>query len=84
VIYKFVHGWLGGDETTALRADLMANAVVSAHNHVLRRWLRGATDRPERALEQAMDFVLALSPSPLAARSSCCALIRTSRRCYRG
>jgi AcrR family transcriptional regulator len=39
---RFLHRWMGGAEGTALRAELMANAVVTAHNHVLRRWLRGS------------------------------------------
>ncbi len=37
----FLHEWMGGTGVSALRAELMANAVVTAHNHVLRRWLRG-------------------------------------------
>ncbi|MGN0063004.1 MAG: TetR/AcrR family transcriptional regulator [Nocardioides sp.] len=36
----FLHEWMGGTAASALRAELMANAVVTAHNHVLRRWLR--------------------------------------------
>ncbi len=28
-------------EEASLRAELVAAAVVAAHNHVLRRWLRG-------------------------------------------
>ena len=41
-----------------LRADLMAAAVVAAHNYVLRRWLRGDTDAPEAELSQAMGLVV--------------------------
>lgn len=37
-----------------LVAELMANAVVTAHNHVLRRWLRGETTTPEHDFDQAM------------------------------
>ena len=29
-----------------LHAELLAAALVTAHNHVLRRWLRGTTDDP--------------------------------------
>ncbi len=45
---------------TALRAELMANAVVTAHNHVLRRWLRGNTDTPETEFDAAMAEVIEL------------------------
>lgn len=38
-----IHSWLGGEPDTRLRAELVANAVVTAHNHVLRRWLRDQT-----------------------------------------
>ena len=43
-----------------LRADLLANAIVTAHNHVLRRWLRGQAKRPLVELDAAMAEVLAL------------------------
>jgi AcrR family transcriptional regulator len=58
----FLHEWLGGDADTALRAELMANAIVTAHNHVLRRWLRGALDPEETAtaFDRAMTDVVAL------------------------
>jgi len=50
--------WPDRDDS-ALRAELMAAAVVSAHNHVLRRWLRGETADPEGDLDQAMELVIA-------------------------
>jgi len=50
----FLHDWMGGGEDTALRAELMAGAVVTAHNHVLRRWLRGRADDPLREFDAAM------------------------------
>lgn len=43
-----------------LRAELMAAAVASAHNHVLRRWLRGDSNDPVRELDAAMRQVIAL------------------------
>jgi AcrR family transcriptional regulator len=43
-----------------LRAELMAAAVASAHNHVLRRWLRGDSTDPIRELDEAMRQVTAL------------------------
>jgi len=41
-----------------LRAELMAASVVAAHNHVLRRWLRGDAGDPEAELDAAMDLVI--------------------------
>src|SRR5580693_124302 len=47
----------------ALRSELMAAAVVSAHNHVLRRWLRGESPNPmaevDLALRQVIDLFTA-------------------------
>jgi AcrR family transcriptional regulator len=48
------------DESAALQAELMAAAVASAHNHVLRRWLRGESTDPVRDLDTAMRQVTAL------------------------
>jgi AcrR family transcriptional regulator len=56
----FIHGWLGGGPEAALRAQLLANAVVTAHNHVLRAWLRGEIGDPEAAFDTAMAEVSAL------------------------
>lgn len=61
---EFIHGWMGGGTGTELRAALMANAVVTAHNHVLRRWLRGETDRPEPEFDEAMAELVALFGAP--------------------
>lgn len=56
----FLHEWMGGTPETSLRAELMANAVVTAHNHVLRRWLRGETDNTtaEAEFDDAMAEVV--------------------------
>lgn len=58
----FLHRWMGGGPETALRAELMANAVVTAHNHVLRRWLRGSADAStaETEFTRAMAEVMEL------------------------
>ncbi len=56
----FIHDWLGGGPETALRAELLANAVVTAHNHVLRGWLRRETADPEEAFAVAMAEVATL------------------------
>jgi AcrR family transcriptional regulator len=53
-------GPAGQDESAALRAELMAAAVASAHNHVLRRWLRGESTDPVREVDAAMRQVTAL------------------------
>jgi AcrR family transcriptional regulator len=47
-------------ESAALEAELMAAAIASAHNHVLRRWLRGDSTDPVREVDQAMRQVIAL------------------------
>ncbi len=47
-------------EPAPLRAELMAAAVVAAHNHVLRRWLRGESPDPVAEVDQALDRVGAL------------------------
>jgi hypothetical protein len=46
--------------SAALQAELMAAAVASAHNHVLRRWLRGDSADPVRELDAAMQQVIGL------------------------
>lgn len=54
---RHIHGWLGGGVDQLLRAELIANAVVTAHNHVLRAWLREQLAAPtdaRRAFRAAM------------------------------
>lgn len=60
VFYRFIHDRLGGGQDTALRAELMAAAMVTTHNHVLRGWLRGQTDRPEAEFDAAMSWTIGL------------------------
>ncbi|GAA0234653.1 TetR/AcrR family transcriptional regulator [Cryptosporangium japonicum] len=48
---------IGGDP---LHAELLANAVVTAHNYVLRRWLRGVGADPLDEFDRAMADVLRL------------------------
>ena len=38
----------------------MAAAVVAAHNHVLRRWLRGESHDPVREVDAALGLVTEL------------------------
>ncbi|WP_405911529.1 TetR/AcrR family transcriptional regulator [Streptomyces sp. NBC_00963] len=62
---EFIAEWMGDPtESASLRAELMAASVVSAHNHVLRRWLRGESSDPVVEMDEAMREVLALFPAP--------------------
>lgn len=55
---------LGMGTDGGLRAELLGNAVVTAHNHVLRRWLRGETTDPREELDAALSLVLPLFLKP--------------------
>jgi AcrR family transcriptional regulator len=58
---EFIADWMGEPgEPASLRAELMAAAVVAAHNHVLRRWLRGESPDASRELDDAMRQVSTL------------------------
>src|SRR5580692_8162203 len=62
---EFIAGWMGDSAQSAqprqaLRAELMAASVVAAHNHVLRRWLRGESPDPVREVDAALGLVIAL------------------------
>ncbi|MFF4764815.1 TetR/AcrR family transcriptional regulator [Streptomyces sp. NPDC001292] len=62
---EFIAEWMGDPTASAsLRAELMAASVVAAHNHVLRRWLRGESSDPVAEVDEAMHEVLALFPVP--------------------
>lgn len=60
VFRDFIHAWMGGGPENGLSAELMATSVVTAHNYVLRRWLRGVADDPEAELDAAMARVIEL------------------------
>lgn len=49
-----------------LQAEICAAAVVSAHNHVLRRWLQGRAREPMRELDSAITVLLRLFANPSA------------------
>lgn len=58
----FIRGWDDpADPAEVLRvdlqSDLLAAALVTAHNHVLRRWLRGTTTDPMVEFDTAMTEV---------------------------
>ncbi|WP_110208703.1 TetR/AcrR family transcriptional regulator [Nocardioides daejeonensis] len=56
----WIHRWYEGAPEAALRAELMAAAVVTGHNHVLRGWLRGLTEDPMADFDRAMVEVMRL------------------------
>ncbi|MGW1027937.1 TetR/AcrR family transcriptional regulator [Streptomyces sp. NPDC002577] len=68
---EFISEWMGDPtESASLRAELMAAAVAAAHNHVLRRWLRGEASDPVAEVDEAMREVLALFPGPQSSREA--------------
>jgi AcrR family transcriptional regulator len=80
VFREFIHAWLGEGADTALRAEVMAAAVVTAHNYVLRRWLRGLTDQPEAELDEAITSTLArFTEAPAAGQAGSIVVFRTTR-----
>jgi hypothetical protein len=84
VFREFIHGWMGGGSETGLKAELMATSVVTAHNYVLRRWLRGLTERPEAEFDAAMTTVVELfadiNPNRSAEDEASLVIIRTTRQ----
>lgn len=66
---EFISGWSGPYGKSALSAELMAASVVAAHNHVLRRWLRGDAADPLAEVDRAMAEVITLfSPVSVSTR----------------
>ncbi|WP_240757479.1 TetR/AcrR family transcriptional regulator [Nakamurella flava] len=57
---EFIAEWMGDEPGAALRAELMAAAVVAAHNHVLRRWLRSEATAPLEEVDRALRAVVDL------------------------
>lgn len=76
---EFVRAWTGERPGKDLRAELMASAIVVAHNHVLRRWLRGQTDTPEAEFDEAMALVTSLHASAGDDGGSTVLVIRSDR-----
>lgn len=63
IFREFIRTFMPGRDAE-LRSELMANAVVTAHNVVLRRWLRNESARPEEDFDEAMAEVVALFAPP--------------------
>ena len=73
--------WLGDQPHAALRAELTASSVITAHNHVLRGWLRGEVADPRAALAAALDQALARLPAEAAgARGPVTVVVTTTGR----
>jgi AcrR family transcriptional regulator len=68
---EFIAGWMADTaEPDPLRAELMAASVVAAHNHVLRRWLRGESPDPVREVDHALRLVIGLFTAPVGTADS--------------
>jgi AcrR family transcriptional regulator len=84
VFREFIDGWMGGGPKTGLKAELMATSVITAHNYVLRRWLRGLTDQPQTEFDAAMAGVIELFADPSANGSpegeASLVILRTTRQ----
>jgi AcrR family transcriptional regulator len=73
--------WLGDQPDAALRAELTASSVITAHNHVLRGWLRGEVDDPSGALTVALDQALSRLPTePAGGRGPVTVVVTTTGR----
>ncbi|WP_067429292.1 TetR family transcriptional regulator [Nocardioides jensenii] len=60
-----ITAWTADEADGALRAELLAAAVITAHNHVLRGWLREETENVDSAFEAALTRALATAgPAP--------------------
>jgi AcrR family transcriptional regulator len=78
---EFISDWMGDpSESASLRAELMAASVVSAHNHVLRRWLRGESPDPVREVDEALRQVIDLFTSPALPSGTTVAVFRSGQR----
>ncbi|HWJ83304.1 MAG TPA: helix-turn-helix domain-containing protein [Nocardioides sp.] len=54
---RYISDWGDKTEASETRAELMAAAVVAAHNRVLRRWLRGECSEPQVEIDEALATV---------------------------
>ena len=77
---EFIAEWMASTaEPDPLRAELMAAAVVAAHNHVLRRWLRGESPDPVREVDNALSLVIDLFTGPAGRGDATIAVFRTAQ-----
>ena len=61
---QYISAWGDGSEVSERRGELMAAAVVAAHNRVLRRWLREECEDPHVEIDEALAQVNALFAPP--------------------
>ncbi|MCL2582760.1 MAG: TetR family transcriptional regulator [Streptosporangiales bacterium] len=71
---EFIAAWLTDNagygrsdsdrDQVALQAEVIAAAMVAAHNHVLRRWLRGQVQDPLPELDKALGRVIKVFAIP--------------------
>lgn len=54
----YIASWGDGSDVANLKAELVAAAVIAAHNRVLRRWLRAETTDPQVDIDTALSVVL--------------------------
>lgn len=76
---EFMKPWLQPSDGSELTAELMANAVTTAHNVVLRRWLRGVTDDPVPEFDAAMEQVFDLFSPRAGADGTTVVVLRSPR-----
>jgi AcrR family transcriptional regulator len=62
--------WLADKPDGALRAEILSSDVITAHNHVLRGWLRGEVTDVTSEFDAAISWVLARATSTPATRST--------------
>lgn len=62
--------WLAAEPDGDLRAELLSSAVITAHNHVLRGWLRGEATDVAAEFDRALDWVLARAGTSARSRSA--------------
>jgi AcrR family transcriptional regulator len=64
---RYLREVLAEDPDGPVHAEVVAAAVIAAHNHVLRRWLRGESAEPERELREVLAEVFRRWLDPVAA-----------------
>jgi AcrR family transcriptional regulator len=66
---EYVGAWMADEPSGELRAELLSAGVITAHNHVLRRWLREESDDVDAEFDAALTQALS-GPGAAPAESS--------------
>jgi len=74
---RHTQGWFADELDGALRGELLGAAVVTAHNHVLRRWLRGLARDVTAEFDHAVTRVLS-TPGDRVPRSTTTVVVTTA------